>query len=44
MRETAEVDKLFSQLLEKEDIQKEKEMELQDMRGRNFELKAKIKQ
>ncbi|CAI5685889.1 trichohyalin-like [Oreochromis niloticus] len=41
-RKTAEVDKLFSQLLEKEDIQKEKEMELLDMRGRNFELKAKL--
>lgn len=41
-RKTAEVDKLFSQLLEKEDIQKEKEMELQDVRGRNFELKAKL--
>ncbi|XP_005454663.3 uncharacterized protein LOC102080458 [Oreochromis niloticus] len=41
-RRTAEVHRLFSQLVEKEDIQKEKEMEVLDMRGRIFELQAKL--
>lgn len=37
-----QVDKSFNQLLEKEDIQKLKEMELLEMQGRNFELQAKL--
>ncbi|KAL3308375.1 hypothetical protein Ciccas_013096, partial [Cichlidogyrus casuarinus] len=41
-KRTAEVDRLFSQLVEKEEIEKEKEMERLDMRGKIFELQDKL--